>query len=79
MDLHLYKKGSKGPKAADELLAKDGFKWFTHFQMPEPIIFQTTSETEFYSTILEDLLLSIKESISQRNKCIIGLSGWNNS
>ncbi len=43
--------------------------------MPEPIIFQTTSETEFYSTILEDLLLSIKESISQRNKCIIGLSG----
>ncbi len=27
-DLHLYKKGSKGPKASDELLAKDGFKWF---------------------------------------------------
>lgn len=26
--LHLYKKGSLGPKAADELLKKDGFKWF---------------------------------------------------
>jgi len=43
--------------------------------MPEPIIFQTDSESDFYSTILEDLLLSIKESISQRNKCVIGLSG----
>lgn len=26
--LYQYKKGGNGPKAADELLAKDGFKWF---------------------------------------------------
>lgn len=43
--------------------------------MPDPIIFETNSESDFYSTILEDLLLSIKESISQRNLCVIGLSG----
>lgn len=27
-ELHLYKKGSKGPKAADQLLANDGFTWY---------------------------------------------------
>ncbi len=43
--------------------------------MPEPIFFQTSSELDFYSTILEDLLLLVKESITQKNKCIIGLSG----
>ncbi|QQR55635.1 hypothetical protein IPG41_00520 [Candidatus Peregrinibacteria bacterium] len=26
--LHIYKKGELGPKAADQLLKKDGFKWF---------------------------------------------------
>lgn len=43
--------------------------------MPDPIIFQTGSENDFYLTVLEDLLLLIKDSISQRNKCVIGLSG----
>lgn len=28
-ELHPYKKGSLGPKAADELLEADGFEWFT--------------------------------------------------
>ncbi len=27
-DLHLYEKGSLGPKAADKWIQKDGFKWF---------------------------------------------------
>ncbi len=27
-ELHLYKKGSLGPKAADELIQADGFEWF---------------------------------------------------
>lgn len=43
--------------------------------MTDPIIFQTSTEADFYSTILEDLLLSIKESLSQSRECIIGLSG----
>ena len=30
-DLHPYECGSLGPKAADDLLKKDGFKWFNAF------------------------------------------------
>jgi glucose-6-phosphate 1-dehydrogenase len=30
-DLYVYKRGSLGPKQADELLSKDGFKWFNAF------------------------------------------------
>lgn len=31
IDLHSYECGSLGPKAADDLLKKDGFKWFNAF------------------------------------------------
>lgn len=30
-ELHVYPKGSLGPEAADQLIEKDGFKWFTSF------------------------------------------------
>lgn len=45
--------------------------------MPEPIIFKADSERNFYSTILEDLLLSIKETLLQKSVCVIGLCGGN--
>lgn len=40
-----------------------------------PILFTAPTEVDFYSTILTDFSLLINESISNKDKCVIGLCG----
>ena len=43
--------------------------------MPRPIIFKFDNEAEFWAAALDDVLFSIKETLTDYEKCRIGLAG----
>lgn len=47
----------------------------THYQNKMPIFFETENENEFFETAKEDIVLSIKETLTHSQSCKIGLSG----